>query len=118
MKKIILLMATIVISAVLLIGCAKCISTETSIVRVKITDSHYEPQSQQPSYNVVLKMVVMNVRPAEYKITVEYQGTKYNFYNTKTYDKYSNHVGEYVNAVLETKKYDDGTMKYEITGLQ
>lgn len=118
MKKIILLIVITVISAMSLVGCAKCISTETSIVQVKITDSHYEPQSQQPSYNVVLGMVTMDVTPAEYKTTVEYQGTEYNFYDTKTYDKYSDHVGEYANAVLETKKYDDGTVKYEIIGLQ
>ncbi len=40
------------------------------------------------------------------------------FTGIDTYTKYVDKVGENANAILETKKYDDGTVKYNITTLE
>ena len=47
-------------------------------------------------------------------ITIEYDGIEYNIFGSNTYNKYSDQIGEYVNGTLETKKYDDGTVRYDI----
>ena len=61
---------------------------------------------------------VLDTYPATYRIDVEYNGSKFSFYDYSTYKKYSNRVGDYVNAIIQIKKYDDGTTKYNIIGLE
>ena len=36
---------------------------------------------------------------------------------SNTYNKYSDKIGEYADGILETKKYDDGTVRYNIVDL-
>lgn len=110
---IILLLITIILT---LTGCAKCISTETSTVQVKIVDKYYSSAYTTPVYNG--KSWTMVTHSANYRITVEYNGLKYNIHNYSTYKKYSNRIGDSVNAILQTKTYDDGSVKYEIIELE
>lgn len=99
-----------------LTGCAKCVNTEISTVQVKITDEYYRPMYLTPVLSGKTTIIVH--QPAVYKITVEYNGFKYNISDSDTYNKYSNKVGEYVNGTLEIKEYDDGTIKYNIIALE
>ena len=69
-----------------------------------------------------MKLNFSEVQPkthaAIYKITVEYDGTEYDIRARDTYYKYSDSIEESVNGILETKKYDDGTVKYNIVDLE
>ena len=56
--------------------------------------------------------------PAVYRITVEYNSVEYDISDSDTYNKYSDKIGEYVDGILETKKYDDGTVRYNIVDLE
>lgn len=104
------------IIAFVLVGCAKCISTETSTVQVKITDEYYHCAHTTPVFNG--KTTIIITHPATYKITVEYDGGKYSIFDMRTYNKYHDRVGEYVSGTLEKKKYDNGTETYDITELE
>lgn len=116
MKKILFSLAILLTSVFVLTGCAKCISTETWTVRVKITDEYYSPMYQMPVFNG--KTTMMITYPAVYRITVEYNDVEYDIFGHNTYDKYSERIGEYVDGILETKKYDDGTVRYDIVSLE
>ena len=115
MKK---LLALIILTAIAisLSGCAKCISTETQTVQVKVIDKHYHGTWVQPV--IVGKVHSTIVHPAEYKIVVEYEGVEYIIHGKDTYDKYSNRIGKYASGVLQTKKYDDGSAKHSIVSLE
>lgn len=110
---IILLLITIILT---LTGCAKCVSTETSTVQVKIVDKYYSSAYTTPVYYG--KTWMMTTHPAVYRITVEYNDIQYNINGHSTYEKYSNRIGDSVNAVLQTKTYDDDSVKYEIIELE
>jgi len=116
MKKILYSTALIVTLAFILPGCAKCISTETSTVQVKVINKYYTPEYSISRYDLNLETIDRN--PAVYRIDVEYNGAEFSFYGQPTYKKYSNRVGEYVNATIQIKKYDNDTAKYKITGLE
>lgn len=118
MKKLYISLVTIVLSVFMLTGCAKCISTETSTVKVKVTYEDYEAAYTTMYYNPAVKTLLPMSHPADYRIIVEYNGVEYNFYDSDTYEKYSGRVGEYVNGTLITKTYDDGTVKYKIVSLE
>ena len=64
------------------------------------------------------KVTTMQTHPAVNRITVEYNGIEYSVNGRDTYEKYQDKVGEYTNAVLETRTYDDGTVKYDILSLE
>ena len=100
----------------ILTSCEKCISTETSTVEVKVIDKYYRSAYVTPVN--CGKSITMITHPAVYKIMVEYEGNAYAFYGIDTYTKYVEKVGENANAILETKKYDDGTVKCNITNLE
>lgn len=118
MKKVLYSIVAVIIFLFILTGCAKCISAETSTVQVKITDEYYRAAYTTPYYNPTTKTIMLQSYATVYRITVEYNGTEYNIFGSNTYNKYSDRVGEYVNAILETNKYDDGTVKYNIIGLE
>ena len=117
MKKILCSLALLILMFTL-VGCAKCIGIETSTVQVKVTDEYYEEDYTEVYYNPVTKISLPKSHPAVYSITVEYDGTEYNISGRDTYNKYSDKIGEYVNALLETTKYDDGTVRYDIISLE
>lgn len=116
MKKILCIISTMLILIFVLTGCAKCISTETSTVQVKITDEYYRAKHVRPFFNG--KTTIVITHPAVYRITAEYNGVEYDILGSDTYNKYSDKVGEYVNGTLQTMKYDDGTVTYRIVELE
>lgn len=118
MKKVLYSITMIFIFVFSLVGCAKCISTETSTVQVKITDEYHRAAYTTMHYNSATKTMMPQSHPAVYRITVEYNGIEYVISGRDTYDKYSNRVGEYINGTLQIKKYDDGTVRYDIVGLE
>ena len=118
MKKFLYTLIMLLAFVLALTGCTKCISTETSTVRVKVIDKYYEESFTTMVYNPSLKTVLPQAYPETYRITVEYRGIEYNFSDRDTYNKYSDKIGEYINGILETKKYDNGKIKYYIVGLK
>lgn len=106
----------IVMTLLLFSGCAKVVSTEQATVQVKIVDEDYSGAWMQPIYNG--KTWTYIHYSAQYEITVEYNGVNYTIDNYSTYNKYCDKVGEYANGILETKTYDDGTVKSKIIGLE
>lgn len=118
MKKLYISLVTIVLFIFMLTSCAKCISTETSTVKVKVTYEDYEAAYTTMYYSPATKTMLPMSHPADYRIIVEYNGVEYNFYDSDTYEKYSGRVGEYVNGTLITKTYDDGAVKYKIVSLE
>lgn len=117
MKKKILYSLTLLVFMFILAGCAKCISTETSTVQVKIIDEYHRAAYTTMYYNSATKTMIPQSHPAVYRITVEYNGAEYDISGSNTYNKYSDKIGEYVDGILETKKYDDGTVRYNIADL-
>lgn len=64
------------------------------------------------------KFMVMQIHPAVYEITVEYEGNKYTISGSETYNKFSNKVGTKAIGTLEIRTYDDGSVKNRIVELQ
>lgn len=60
MKKILYNTALIVTLAFILPGCAKCISTETSTVQVKVINKYYTPEHSISRYDLNLKTIVID----------------------------------------------------------
>ena len=116
-KKILYSLTLLLVFMFILTGCAKCISVETSTVQVKITDEYHRAAYTTMYHNPATKTMMLQSHPAVYRITVEYDGIEYNISGSNTYNKYSDQIGEYVNGTLETKKYDDGTVRYNIVDL-
>lgn len=118
MKKFLCSLTIMLMFAVVLTGCAKCVSTETSTVQVKVTNVYHKASYTTTYYNPATKTIFPQTHAAIYKITVEYDGTEYDIRGRDTYYKYSKSIGKSVNGTLETKKYDDGTVKYNIVDLE
>lgn len=116
-KKFITIM-TIVFLIFSLVGCAKLVSTEYENVEVKITDVYYKPSYTTTTYNVALKMPMVQSHPAVYRITVEYNNIEYTISDSDTYNKYTDKVEQTVVGTLRIRTYDDGTVKYDITELE
>lgn len=116
MKKRVLCLLAVVLSVCFLCACAKCIDTKTSIVDVTIVDEYYRGMWVQPFFNG--KTTTMITHPSIYKITVEYSGVEYVLSGSETYNKYKNRIGEVVKGTLETKTYDDGSIKHDIISLE
>lgn len=117
MKKVYYTLAMMVI-VLSLTGCAKCISTETSTVKVKITDEYYRASYITYYYDSATKTMHPLYHPGKYIITVEYSSVEYHIDNLTTYKKYRDKVGEYANGILRTKTFDDGSVRYSIVGLE
>jgi lipoprotein len=115
-QKVLCMVSVLFILIFTLSGCAKCISTETTTVQVKITDEYHRSMYVIPVYNG--KTTTLVTHPAEYRITVEYDGIEYVISGRDVYDKYSDKVGEYTNGTLETKTYDNGIIDYDIIELE
>ena len=110
---------TIIITFCILIslaGCAKVINVEYQEVEVKVVDEYYREMYEQPMYagRVITKVTY----PAEYRITVEYEGVQYKFKDKETYYKYKDKLGQNVTGTLEIRLYDDGSMRHNIINLK
>ena len=109
---ILLLLAALVFS---LIGCAECIDIEHKDVEVTVVDEHYSAAWMQPFYNGKTMMFLSH--PADYHITVDYNGIEYTINDHDTYDKYKDKIGQTAIGKLEIRTYNDGTVKYDIVSL-
>lgn len=83
-----------------------------------MTDEHYEKADTTYYYDTTRKTLVSHRNPPVYRITVEYDGTEYSVSGKDTYEKYSDCIGKYANGTLVTRKYDDGTIRLNITSLE
>lgn len=101
-----------------LTGCAKLISTETSTVQVKITGEHYEKPYTEYHYHSTFHRMEPCYHPSVYIITVEYNGEEYDISGKYTYERYSDSIGTYTKGTLRTRKYNDGSVRYEIIDLE
>ena len=99
-----------------LVGCAECISTEYENVEVNIIDEYYRAMWLQPV--VAGKVTTVITHPAQYSITVEYNGIEYSINDSYTYKKYEDKVGQTAIGTLEVRTYDDGSVKYDIISLE
>lgn len=115
MKKI-LSIAVILLFAIQLLGCAKCISTKYENVQVTVVDEYHAAMSVVPMPTG--KVVAMVTKPAVYRITVEYNGVEYSINGKEIYEIYKDMVGKTVNATLEIKYYDDESVRYDIIELK
>lgn len=115
MKKILTLIVAICFT-LSMTGCAKCISTEYESVEVEIVDEYHRSAYFVPTR--IGKVTHLRRHPAVYRITVKYDGIEYTISGSDTYNKYKDKVGQNTIASLEIRKYDNGTMKYDIKSLQ
>lgn len=81
-------------------------------------DNRWIPQINVCNTGLQRKTTTLVTHPAEYRITVEYDGIEYVISGRDVYDKYSDKVGEYTNGTLETKTYDNGIIDYDIIELE
>ena len=116
MKKIILVLLSTLALMFVLVGCEKCISTEYENVEVDIVDEHYKSEWFQPVFNG--KSMALITHPAQYHITIEYNGIEYTIDGRDTYDRYKDKVGQTTIGTLEIRTYDDGTIRYDIISLE
>lgn len=116
MKKKMIAVFLAVLTVFLLCSCAKCIDTQTSTVKVKVVDKIY--QAPQPGRKRTASGKQRRyTKPAEYKTVVEYNGKRYYVSGKATYDTFSDKIGTEVEGVLQTEKYDDGSVVYSIIRL-
>jgi hypothetical protein len=60
----------------------------------------------------------IRVVPASYNTVVEYDSVEYSLSSSETYYKYRDKIGKTAKGKLETKRYDDGSMKIRIVSLE
>ena len=119
MKTILITLLTLILIVTvcfIFTGCAQVVDIQQEIVEVQIVDSYHRSVWLQPMR--VGKVTTMITHPAQYKIIVEYNGNEYSFDDQATYNKYKNSIGEYINAVLETKTYDNGKVRQSFVELK
>lgn len=114
---LVLLLAVLVLLLTLaFIGHSKIVSTEDSTVQVKIVDEYHRNAYMTSVYNG--KSFQFVPHSAVYRITVEYKDTEYNIADETTYEKYHDKIGETVNAALRATTWDNGSVTYDIVGLE
>lgn len=116
MKLMLAVIFAAVIVSMTLTGCKKCVSTEYEYVPVKIIDAERRPAYSYPVR--VGKTMSIRVVPASYNTVVEYDSVEYSLSSSETYYKYRDKIGKTAKGKLETKRYDDGSMKIRIVSLE
>ena len=114
MKKIII--GFLIIATIFLSGCAKLVDTKYEDVEIKIVDSYHRAMYTTPMK--VGKVMSIITHPAIYHIMVEYNGIEYTINGSSTYYKYKDKVEQTAIGVLETRFYNDGSVKYNIIELK
>lgn len=104
------------LTCMLLTGFAKCIDTQYSDVTVTITDEYYRPGYNQVMY--INKKPTLIWHGPDYRIDVTYDRCTYSVYGTDAWHAYHERIGDTVTGVLETKMYDDDSLKMRITELK
>lgn len=116
MKLMLVVIFMAVIVSITLTGCKKCVSTEYEYVPVKIIDAKRRSAYSYPVR--VGKTTSIRVVPASYNTVVEYDSVEYSLSSSETYYKYRDKIGKTAKGKLETKRYDDGSMKIRIVSLE
>lgn len=96
-------------------GCSKVVDTTQEEVLVKVVDEYSRGSYMLPMKSG--KVTTWMTYPAVHDITVEYEGVEYIINDEETYYKYKDQVGMIASGTLETRTYDDGTVKYDIIAL-
>ena len=109
----VLLLVAIIFSTV---GCAKCVGVEYESVEVTVVDEYHRGVFLTPI--ITGKVTTFVTHPAVYRITVEYDGAEYTVNGSDTYYDYKDKIGQIVIGELEIATYDDGSVKYNIVGLE
>jgi hypothetical protein len=99
-----------------LVGCTKLISTEYKNVEVNVVDIHHSAMWLQPIK--AGKATTFITHPAEYDVTVEYNGVSYTIDDEDTYNRYKDKVGQTTIGTLEIRTYDNNTVKHNIIELK
>lgn len=114
--RVAIIIAALLIAMSSFTACAKVISTKEEVVQVKIVDEYYKAAWSQPVR--IGKVMSAIYHPAQYVITVEYNGVTYDINDREAYNLYKTSIGEYAEGFLITTTYDDGTVKYDVTALR
>lgn len=112
MKKILIFLLCI---SFLLTGCSKLVGTETKNVEVTITDTYHRAVWMQPVSTG--KFTTWITHPAVWRVYVEYDDVEYTIDDADTYELFEDKIGQTATGILEIRKYDDGTSKYDIVDL-
>lgn len=116
MRKVGIIAASLLIGLSTLTGCAKCIKKTTEPVKVKIVNEYYEPERTRVYFSN--GRIHTDTEPAEYEITVEYNGVDYSFRSGSVYRKYHGRIGETIWGTLVTKEYDNGKSTAQIISIE
>ena len=106
----------IVCLVISLAGCAKLVSTEYENVEVCVVDICHSDMWLQPIK--AGKVTTFITHPAEYKVTVEYNGVNYIVDDENTYNRYKDKIGQTTTGTLEICTYDNNKLKYNIIELK
>ena len=114
-KRSFMLVLVVIVMVTVFTGCAKVVSEETFTSSVIIVDVDYDPAITIPmkSGNVT----IMQTRPADYDVTVEYAGVEYNVDGASDYRLAKDNVGSSMLAKIVKTRYEDGTVKFRVTEL-
>ncbi len=115
-KKVLSILGVLLISISTLTGCAKCIDKTEELVKVEVINEYYKPEATR-LVTIINNVPQFHTDPAEYEITVNYDGIEYTVTGSDTYKKYHGRIGETVQATLITKTYDNGKVKKWIDSL-
>lgn len=120
MKKIILKLVGIVLVCFCLSGCVKCINVEKITDQVEIIYADYRPQIMQMTY--INKHAGVRIIPSKHEIMVEYNGSMFYLNDSDTYkrsyERYKYIVGQYVDATIEKRTFEDGRVTFSVLRLQ
>ena len=111
-RKIIFVLTFLVFTVIFLTSCTKLTREEYIDVEAVITDTYYKPP--YTTYVMCGKVPMVTTHPAEYRVTVKYDGAEYNINGSKFYKENKDKVGKSVKVVLHKKYYDDGSVKQDI----
>jgi hypothetical protein len=64
------------------------------------------------------KATTFIMHPAEYDVTVEYNGISYTIDDEDTYNRYKDKIGQITIGTLEIRTYDNNKVKYNIIELK
>lgn len=92
-----------------------CVSEEVCTVEVKVVDTYYVPESTGCSF--CGDVISVDTEQAQYVVVVEYEEEKYTIDNRRAYGKYNQNTGQYTNAVVKKKLYEDGTKYIELLNI-
>jgi hypothetical protein len=111
-RKIIFVLTFLILTVTFLTSCTKLTNEEYIDVEAVITDTYYKPP--YTTYVMCGKVPVVNTYPAEYRITVKYEGVEYNISGSKFYKENKDKIGKTVKVVCHKRYYEDGSVKKDI----